>query len=87
VPAQKCSNNPKYKKSLNSSLFQSLPIYVYINLKVRAYSTSIFPKFRLNILSMRNYSSKSDANSSHNIPRSRVLAQIMGKNPIFYDDS
>lgn len=40
VLAQKCSNNQKYNKSLNSSLFQALPSYVYINLKVRAYSTS-----------------------------------------------
>ena len=40
VPAQKCSNNKKYNKSLNSSLFQVLPSYVYINWKVRAYSTS-----------------------------------------------
>lgn len=51
------------------------------------YPSSTLPKFRLNISSIRKYSSQSDADSLHNTPRSRVLAQIMGKNPIFYDDS
>lgn len=51
------------------------------------YSSSILPKFILNISSIRKYSSQSDADSFHNTPRSRALAQIMGKNPIFYDDS
>jgi group I intron endonuclease len=51
------------------------------------YPFSLFPKFRLNKLSIRNYSSQSDVDSFPDTPRSRVLAQIMGKNPIFYDDS
>ena len=51
------------------------------------YPSCILPKFGLNIWSIRKYSSQSDADSFHNTPRSRVLAQVIGKNPIFYDDS
>jgi len=51
------------------------------------YPSCILPKFGLNIRSIRKYSSQSGADSFQNIPRSRALAQIMGKNPIFYDDS
>ena len=51
------------------------------------YPSCILPKFGLNIRSIRKYSSQSGADSFQNIPRSRALAQIMGKNPIFYEDS
>lgn len=51
------------------------------------YPSSILSKFRLNTQAIRNYSSQSDADSLHSTPRSRVLAEILGKNPIFYEDS
>jgi group I intron endonuclease len=51
------------------------------------YTYSFLPQFRLYIPAIRNYSSQSDANGLHNTPRSRILAHIIGKNPIFYDDS
>lgn len=51
------------------------------------YPSLFLPQFRLYISAIRYYSSQSDANGFHNTSRSRVLAQIIGKNPLFYDDS
>lgn len=44
-------------------------------------------KFKLNTITQRTYSSQSDPYRFPNTPRSRVLAENLGKNPIFYDDS
>lgn len=44
-------------------------------------------KFKLNTNTLRTYCSQSDAYSFPNTSRSRVLAQNLGKNPIFYEDS
>jgi hypothetical protein len=50
---------------------------------------SIFRRSLATSTTVRKYSSRRspDADSFHNTPRSRVLAQIFGKNPIFYEDS
>jgi group I intron endonuclease len=50
------------------------------------YLFSVLSKFRI-ITTKRTYSSQSDANSIPSTPRSRVLAENLGKNPIFYEDS
>lgn len=51
------------------------------------YISFAIPKFSVNTTAKRTYSSQSDTYSFSNIPRSRVLAQNLGKNILFYEDS
>lgn len=52
------------------------------------YPNFFSPQFRLYVHPIRNYSSQSNGNSGfQNTSRSRLLAQIIGKNPLFYLDS
>lgn len=51
------------------------------------YISYAIAKFSVNTTAKRTYSSQSDTSSFSNIPRSRVLAQNLGKNPLFFEDS